>query len=145
MRADTPVESGAVTGVPPSAMAFLEAARLELETGKRDTSATQKYASAYLAALRAAAALVAARLEPGTAKRRKNPQNLWQALPGVEPAFTGWARRFAAEAERRAAVEATLPYAVSLREAEKLLNDATAFVSQAERTLGVTIQPQPAL
>jgi hypothetical protein len=97
--------------------------------------------SAHLAALRAAAAIVAARAEPGTSTRRRRPLSVWELLPKVEPALAEWAAFFAAGAGKRAAAEAGLPRAVSAREADDLLRDAETFLSLAESALGVPGQP----
>jgi hypothetical protein len=92
--------------------------------------------------LRAAAAIVAARGEPGAGGRRRRPRSVWELLPQVEPALGEWAAFFAASASKRAAAEAGLLRAASAREADDLLRDATTFVSVAERALGVESQPQ---
>jgi hypothetical protein len=97
--------------------------------------------AAHLAALRAAAAVVAARPQPGAGGRRKRPRSVWELLPRVEPALSEWAAFFAAGAGKRAAAEAGLPRAVTLREADDLLRDAGTFVSLAENALGVPAQP----
>ncbi len=127
--------------VAPSALALLESARQGLASADGEVSAGGRYVSAHLAALRAAAAVVAARAEPGATARRKRPQSVWELLPRVEPALCEWAAFFAAGAGKRAAAEAGLPRAVSLREADELLRDAETFVSLAENTLGVPAQP----
>ncbi len=127
--------------VAPSALALLESARHGLLAAEGEVSAGGRYVSAHLAALRAAAAVVAARAEPGATTRRKRPQSVWELLPRVEPALCEWAAFFAAGAGKRAAAEAGLPRAVSLREADDLLRDAETFVSLAESTLGVPAQP----
>jgi len=127
--------------VAPSAQALLESARQGLAAAECETSAPGRYVAAHLAALRAAAALVAARLSPGSAGRRKRPQSVWELLPKVEPALGEWAAFFAAGAGRRAAAEAGLPQAVSSPEADELLRDAGIFVSLAEDALGVKAQP----
>ena len=100
-----------------------------------------RYICAHLAALRAAAAIVAARGEPGTGTRRRRPRSVWELLPQVEPALAEWAAFFAASAAKRAAAEAGLPRAATAREAEDLLRDAGTFLSVAERALGVDSQP----
>jgi SAV_6107-like HEPN len=127
--------------VAPSALALLESARHGLAAAEGEVSAGGRYVSAHLAALRAAAAVVAARAEPGATTRRKRPQSVWELLPRVEPALCEWAAFFAAGAGKRAAAEAGLPRAVSLREADDLLRDAETFVSLAESALGVPAQP----
>ena len=125
--------------VAPSALALLESARHGLAAGKRDTSAASRYVAAHLAALRTAAAVVAARPDPGTGGRRKQPQSVWELLPRVEPAFSGWAAYFAAAGKRRTTGTRRRRQA-SPREADRLVRSAEAFVSLAEDTLGVTAQ-----
>jgi hypothetical protein len=126
--------------VAPSALALLESARCGLAAAESDTSAAGRYVAAHLAALRAAAAVVAVRAEPGTTTRRKRPQSVWELLPRVEPALHEWAAFFAAGAAKRAAAEAGLPRAVSVREADDLLRDAETFLSLAESALGIAAQ-----
>jgi hypothetical protein len=58
----------------------------------------------------------------------------------VEPALHEWAAFFAAGAAKRAAAEAGLPRAVSVREADDLLRDAETFLSLAESALGIAAQ-----
>jgi len=132
--------------VAPSALALLESARHGLVSAEADASAGGRYVGAHLAALRAAAAIVAARAEPAPPRRRR-PLSVWELLPRVEPTLSEWAAFFAAGASKRAAAEAGLPRAVSGREADELLRDATTFVSLAENALGVSAQsslPLPA-
>lgn len=132
--------------VAPSALALLESARQGLASAGNDPAAGGRYVGAHLAALRAAAAIVAARAEPSPPRRRR-PQSVWEMLPRVEPTLSEWAAFFAAGAGKRAAAEAGLPRAVSGREADDLLRDATTFVSLAESALGVPSQaplPLPA-
>lgn len=125
--------------VAPSALALLDSARQGLASAENDMSAGGRYVGAHLAALRAAAAIVAARAEP-VSPRRKRPQSVWELLPRVEPALSEWAAFFAAGAGKRAAAEAGLPRAVSLREADELLRDAATFVSLASSALDVPAQ-----
>jgi hypothetical protein len=130
----------------PSALALLDSARQGLAAAETDPSVGGRYVGAHLAALRAAAAIVAARAEP-VAPRKKRPQSVWELLPRVEPTLSEWAAFFAAGAGKRAAAEAGLPRAVSAREADELLRDAATFVSLAENALRVPAQsllPLPA-
>jgi hypothetical protein len=120
----------------PSALAMVEAARHGLAAAQDETTPGARYVGAHLAALRAAAAVVAARAEPA-AGRRKRPQSVWELLPKVDPALSEWAAFFAAGAAKRAAAEAGLPRAVSLDEADDLLRDAGTFVALAEGALGM--------
>ncbi len=121
---------------------LLETARRGLAEAGAESDPGTRYVCAHLAALRAAAAIVAARGEPGTGSRRRRPRSVWELLPQVEPTLAEWAAFFAASAAKRAAAEAGLPRAATAREAEDLLRDAGMFVSVAERALGVDIQPQ---
>jgi hypothetical protein len=130
--------------VAPSALALLESARQGLADAGGQAGPGARYVSAHLAALRAAAAIVAARPAPGPPPRRKLPRSVWELLPRVEPALAEWAAFFAAGARKRAAAEAGLPRAVSAREADDLLRDAETFLSLAEEVLGVPAR-QPLL
>jgi len=125
--------------VAPSALALMASARHGLAAAEGETSAGARYVAAHLAALRAAAAVVAARSEPGTG-RRKKPQSVWELLPRVEPALCEWAAFFAAGAGKRAAAEAGLVRAISRHEADELLRDAGTFVGLAESALGIPTQ-----
>lgn len=125
--------------VAPSALALLESARQGLIAAECDPSAAGRYVGAHLAALRAAAAIVAARAEPA-APRKRRPLSVWELLPRVEPTLSEWAAFFAAGAGKRAAAEAGLPRAVSSREADELLRDAETFVSLVESALGASAQ-----
>ncbi len=119
-----------------SARALMESARHGLAAAEDEVTPGARYVSAHLAALRAAAAVVAARAEP-LGGRRRRPQSVWELLPKVEPALREWAAFFAAGAAKRAAAEAGLTRAVSAREADELLRDAATFVSLAEGALGI--------
>jgi len=125
--------------VAPSALALLESARQGLASAETEMTPSGRFVGAHLAALRAAAAIVAARAEP-TPPRRRRPQSVWELLPKVEPTLSEWAAFFAAGAGKRAAAEAGLPRAVSGREADELLRDATTFVALAATALGVPAQ-----
>jgi hypothetical protein len=99
-----------------------------------------RYACAHVAALRAAAALLAARARPaGTPGGRRRPQkNAWVLLTEVAPELAEWARFFAAGAAKRAAAEAGSTRAVTEREADDLVRDADRFLGVVEQALGVT-------
>jgi hypothetical protein len=127
--------------ISPTVLNLLETARRGLAEAEAGGDPGTRYICAHLAALRAAAAIVAARGEPGTGSRRRRPRSVWELLPQVEPALAEWAAFFAASAAKRAAAEAGLPRAATAREAEDLLRDAATFLSVAERALGVDSQP----
>jgi SAV_6107-like HEPN len=127
--------------LPSTALSLLRAARHGLAEAESEHDPATRYISAHLAALRAAAAILAARGEPGNGARRRRPRSVWDLLPQVEPALAEWAAFFAASAAKRAAAEAGLPRAASGREADDLLRDASTFVAVAERALGLEGEP----
>ena len=127
--------------LPATALSLLHAARRGLVEAAAERNPANRYIDAHLAALRAAAAILAARGEPGSGARRRRPRSVWDMLPQVEPALAEWAAFFAARAAKRAAAEAGLPRAASAREADSLLHDANTFVAVAERALGRAGEP----
>ena len=127
--------------VPGTVLSLLRTARQGLAEAEAETDAGTRYIGAHLAALRAAAAIVAARGEPGSGARRRRPRSVWELLPQVEPALAEWAAFFAASAAKRAAAEAGLPRAATAREADDLLRDASTFLMVAERALGLEGEP----
>jgi hypothetical protein len=127
--------------VPGAALSLLRTARQGLAEAEAETDAGTRYIGAHLAALRAAAAIVAARGEPGAGARRRRPRSVWELLPQVEPALAEWAAFFAASAAKRAAAEAGLPRAATALEADDLLRDASTFLMVAERALGLEGEP----
>lgn len=102
---------------------LIAARRGLLEATLADTPAA-RYAAAHLAALRAAAAILAARARPTA--RRSGPRSVWLLLPRVAPELTEWAQFFAAGSAKRSLAAAGVAV-VSAREADDLLRDAQAF------------------
>jgi hypothetical protein len=100
-----------------------------------------RYATAHLAALRAAAAVLAARARPAVSTRRSRVTSAWSLLVLVAPEFNEWAGYFALGAGKRAAAEAGIPRVVTPREADDLLRAAEQFVAVVESALGLTYQP----
>jgi SAV_6107-like HEPN len=86
----------------------------------------QRYPAAYLAALRAAAAVLAIRARPRP--RRGATRNVWQLLAEVAPELGEWAAFFASCSGTRAAAEAGIARLVGQREADDLLRQAEQFV-----------------
>ncbi len=127
--------------VAPSALALLESARHGLADAGDTPDPGGKYVAAHLAALRAAAAVVTAKAEPGQGRRRSAPRSVWELLPRVEPdagRVGRVLRRRGREAGRR---RGGLSRAVSASEADDLLRDAEIFLSLAESVLGVPSAP----
>jgi len=124
--------------LPTAAHELLASARHGLAEAATTPAPTVRYATAHLAALRAAAAVLAARARP--AGGRRGPRSVWSVLPQVAPELTEWAAFFAAGAGKRAAAEAGLTRAVQPREADDLLRDAGTFLALVETTLGLPHQ-----
>lgn len=85
-----------------------------------------RYPAAYLAALRAAAAVLAVRARPKP--RRGAPRDVWHLLAEVAPELGEWAAFFASCSDIRAAAEAGIARLVSRRDADDLLRQAEQFV-----------------
>ncbi len=110
----------------PSADLLVAAQRGLVEATYAETAA-ERYVGAHLAALRSAAAVLAARAQP--AKGRARLRSVWSVRPRIAPELRAWAEFFAAGAPKRSAVEAGLRV-VTQREADDLLRDAESFHDQ---------------
>jgi hypothetical protein len=122
--------------LPASAARLLLAARASLAEAADASDSGERYAAAHLAALRTAAVVLADRTRPTDPKVRR-PTSAWALLAGVAPELGEWAAYFAAGAAKRAAAEAGIRSAVTPREADDLVRDATLFLRLVETTLGV--------
>lgn len=122
--------------LPATTHSYLARAAESLSEAIVATEVPTRYACAHVAALRAAAALLAARAQPEPARRRPQ-RNAWVLLAEVAPELAEWARFFAAGAAKRAAAEAGSTRAVSEREADDLVRDADRFLAVVERSLGL--------
>ena len=125
-----------MTRLHPAALRLLMTSRAALREAQRAESAPERFATAHLAALRAAAAVLAARARPSDARARR-PTSAWVLLTAVAPELSEWAAYFAAGADKRAAALAGLRTAVTVREADDLMRDAGTFLALIETTLGV--------
>ncbi|WP_329623986.1 SAV_6107 family HEPN domain-containing protein [Streptomyces sp. NBC_01255] len=141
----TPAVSGPASDVhpvprrataPPAALDLLAKARTGLVEAASLDRPHERYATAHLAALRAAAAVLAARGRPETAPRhRQRIRSAWELLPQLAPELTEWSALFASGAQRRARAEAGITSAATRREADDLLRDAALFLRLVERLL----------
>lgn len=120
----------------PTVRAHLADAREFLAEAAAARTPATRYVSAHLAALRAAAAILAARPRPMDGRRRRL-RSAWELLPEAEPRLAEWAAYFAISAHKRAAAEAGMVRAVSVRDADELLAEAETFVGTVESILGV--------
>jgi SAV_6107-like HEPN len=123
--------------LPATTHSYLARAAESLSEAVTATDAATRYACAHVAALRAAAALLAARAKPATPTRRKPQKNAWVLLAEVAPELAEWAGFFAAGAGKRAAAEAGSRRAVTEREADDLVRDADRFLAVVEQSLGL--------
>lgn len=117
------------------ASALLADAAVAREPGER-------FVTAHLAALRAAAAVLDVRGRPPRRRGAAGSLSAWVLLPQVAPELADWARLFAEAAPRRAAVETGRPDSVTAAQAERHRRDADAFVGDVAAMLGARLQQQ---
>jgi hypothetical protein len=140
---------------PPAALDLLARARSGLDEAATLDQPNERYATAHLAALRTAAAVLAARGRPETGALRRHGasprrsrgggiRSAWEVLPEIAPELSEWSLLFASGAERRARAEAGIRGAASHREADDLLRDTAMFLRLVERMLVLQpVLPQP--
>ncbi|GHF01313.1 hypothetical protein GCM10014715_66830 [Streptomyces spiralis] len=130
---------------PPAALDLLAKARAGLEEAAVLETPNERYATAHLAALRTAAAVLAARARPEpTSRRRARIRSAWEVLPEIAPELTEWSALFAAGARRRALAEAGVQGAAGRRDADDLIRDVAMFIRIVERMLVLQpVLPQP--
>jgi hypothetical protein len=121
--------------LPATTHSYLDRAAESLREAITSTEVPTRYAHAHVAALRAAAALLAAKAHPDPRRRRQ--KNAWVLLTEVAPELAEWATFFAAGAPKRAAAEAGSTRAVTEREADDLVRDADRFLAVVEQALGL--------
>ncbi|MET8676523.1 SAV_6107 family HEPN domain-containing protein [Streptomyces sp. NPDC004647] len=125
---------------PPEALGLLAQARQGLDEAAELETSNERYATAHLAALRTAAAVLAVRGRPDAVPRRKQRiRSAWEVLPEVAPELAEWSMLFASGASRRAHAEAGIRDASSRRDADDLIRDAGMFLRVVERLL--VLQP----
>lgn len=135
----TPRSTTALSALPTATHELVAAARHSLTQALMAAAPADRYAAAHLAALRAAAAVIAAR-GPVRRRARGRVRSVWLVLPEVAVELTEWAEFFAAGARKRALAEAGVP-CVTAREADDLLRDAQAFVDRVIAFLQLAHQP----
>lgn len=139
---EVPVQHRAGPGpfhLPAATHSYLSRAASSLQEAITTSEIPMRYACAHVAALRATAALLAARATPALSPRRSRQQkNAWVLLAEIAPEFGEWAAFFAAGAAKRAAAESGSRRAVTEREADDLVRDADRFLGLVEESLGMT-------
>ena len=113
---------------PPSVRNLLAQARHTLIDAECAVHPVDRYARAHLAALRGAAAVLAARARP---RRRAQPTSAWVLLASVAPELAEWSTFFAATSVTRAAAEAGVHRLVTHRDADDLGRQVGEFLSLA--------------
>ncbi|MEU7554593.1 SAV_6107 family HEPN domain-containing protein [Streptomyces sp. NPDC044571] len=127
------------SSAPPAALDLLAKARSGLAEADRLPRPNERYATAHLAALRVAAAVLAARGRPEPVKGRRRPRirSAWEVLPEIAPELTEWSALFASGAARRARAEAGIPDAATARDADDLVRAVAMFLRLVERMLAL--------
>ncbi|MET7682208.1 SAV_6107 family HEPN domain-containing protein [Streptomyces sp. NPDC005423] len=130
---------------PPAALDLLAQARTGLDEATALDTPNERYATAHLAALRTAAAVLAARARPEPpSRRRPRIRSAWEVLPEIAPELAEWSALFAAGARRRARAEAGIQGAATRRDADDLIRDVAMFLRLVERMLVLQpVLPQP--
>ena len=124
--------------LPAATHSYLERAAASLREAMATPEVPMRYAGAHVPALRATAALLAARATPAAGPRRGRQKNAWVLLAEVAPELSEWAAFFSAGAAKRAAAESGSVRAVTEREADDLVRDADRFLGLVEESLGMT-------
>lgn len=135
-RRDTVSQGRRTAGPPPppvpqAAKDLLIDASRGLGRAIRSTTPADRYAAAHLAALRGAAAVLAAKARPVRGRRG----SAWELLTKVAPELSEWAAFFAAGSAKRQAAEAGLTRLVAAREADDMLRQVSAFLDLVEDAL----------
>ena len=121
----------------PAALDLVARAEDSLRSAASAQVLADRYREAHLAALRAAAAILAARALPGRARRLRS---VWELLPTVAPELSEWALFYAESARRRVAIDrGEIPTA---RECDDLLRQSAVFLDSVVGILGVGGRPR---
>lgn len=128
-----------------SVASMLDAARSCLRDADEAQIAADRYVAAHLAALRTAAAVLAARAQPASSRRASRPTSAWVLLSALAPELAEWATFFAAGAAKRQAAEAGAVNSVSQREADDLMRDAETFLAVVTSMLADEWRERPRL
>ncbi|WP_263251815.1 SAV_6107 family HEPN domain-containing protein [Saccharopolyspora rosea] len=115
---------------PAGSVSLLLQARTCLHEAETAARPVDRFASAHVAALRAATAVLVARSRH---RQRGRPASVWTLLTAAAPELREWAALFAAHSDRRAAAEAGVPVAEEV--ADALLDRAREFLDIVGRSL----------
>ncbi|KDN19843.1 hypothetical protein DV20_22340 [Amycolatopsis rifamycinica] len=115
----------------PAAAGLLAQARRGLAEAAQETRPAERFIGAYLAALRGAAAVLAARGRPHRGRAR--PASTWVLLDSVAPELREWSAFFASNSATRAAAQAGITGKVTAESAAGLVGAATPFLELVRR------------
>jgi hypothetical protein len=118
---------------PEPVLGLLAQAEHGLAAAELEEDPARRFADAYLAALRAAAALLAMRGRPHRARSR--PMSVWTLLSSVAPELREWAAFFASCSATRASVQAGITRTVSTRSADDLVRQSSQFLDLVTRAI----------
>lgn len=129
----SPVHPTSPTPVAGTVLDLIDRTRIGLLQACHADTAEERYRLAHLAALRAAAAVLAAdaRRAPGS-----GPRNVWAVLPPVAPELAEWAQFFEGTARRRSLLERGA-VVVTTREADDLVRQVETFLELVLVHLGL--------
>ena len=116
---------------PPVAAGLLAQARRGLAEAEGETDPAERFIGAYLAALRGAAAVLAARGRPHRGRAR--PASTWVLLDSVAPELREWSAFFESNSAARAAAQAGITGKVTAESAAALVRAATPFLELVRR------------
>ena len=125
---DATGSGAAVAPLSSRAIELLRRADAELLAAQFSSEAWEQFSHAHLVALRAGAAVVAAR---STGTGRRAPRTVWDLLDAVAPELGSWSAYFAAAATLRSAVDAGRFEELTPARAEQALCAAEDFVDAA--------------
>lgn len=129
----SPVHLTSPTPVAGTVLDLIDRTRLGLLQACHAGTAEERYRLAHLAALRAAAAVLAAdaRRSPGS-----GPRNVWAVLPTIAPELAEWAQFFEGSARLRSRLDSGVAF-VSTRDADDLVRQVEAFLERVLIHLGL--------
>ncbi|MBB5959921.1 hypothetical protein FHS29_006543 [Saccharothrix tamanrassetensis] len=118
---------------PASAVSLLAQARDCVREAEHATEPADRFTTAYLGAMRAAAAVLASRGRPH--RGRAKPTSVWVLLPTLAPELREWAAYFASCSAARAAVQAGITRQVNRRSADDLVRQAAQFTELVDEIM----------
>ncbi|WP_165436495.1 SAV_6107 family HEPN domain-containing protein [Amycolatopsis suaedae] len=124
-----PLRGAGRTRPPSSAVSLLTQARREHGEATRQTDPVERYTGSYYSALRAAAAVLAARGRPHRGRAR--PASVWVLLDSTVPELGEWAAYFDSHSATHAAAQAGLARKVTADLAAELHEQSGRFLEVA--------------